>query len=91
MVPQVKKLIEFKHLNLGLIPQDLPKFDLIFLRYVLIYFDDHKKLSTLSNLIHLLKPGGYLILDPATSLKTKDSRVTPIRFNSQIIFKKNEI
>ena len=86
--PGVKKLIDFRHLNLGLIPADLPKFDLIFLRYVLIYFDEAKKVQTLSKIINHLKPGGYLILDPATSLRMKDDRVKPIRYKSQIIFKK---
>jgi two-component system, chemotaxis family, CheB/CheR fusion protein len=84
----LKDLLEFRHVNLEKIPIDFPKFDVILLRYVLIYFDDHKKQVALSKVINHLKPGGYLILDPATSLKVKDKSVKPLRYKSQTIFVK---
>jgi chemotaxis methyl-accepting protein methylase/chemotaxis response regulator CheB len=82
----LKNLIEFRQVNLGQVPMDFPKFDVILLRYVLIYFDDHKKQIALSKVINHLKPGGYLILDPATSLKVKQKSVKPLRYKSQTIF-----
>jgi chemotaxis protein methyltransferase CheR len=85
---KIRKLIRFKALNLLSIPTDFPSFDLIFLRYVLIYFDDEKKKTVLNSIINHLKTGGYLILDPATALKVKDKRVTSARYHSQTIFDK---
>jgi chemotaxis methyl-accepting protein methylase/chemotaxis response regulator CheB len=83
---KIRKLIRFKAINLLKIPPDFPSFDLIFLRYVLIYFDDETKKQVLNSIINHLKTGGYLILDPATALKVKDKRVTSARYHSQTIF-----
>ena len=83
---QLKKLIEFRQVNLGQIPLNFPQFDVILLRYVLIYFDEDKKQKALNKVIDKLKPGGYLILDPATSLKIKHPDIKQIRYKGQIIF-----
>ena len=86
IAPEVRRLIKFQAMNLFSKPTDFPSFDLIFLRYVLIYFDDDKKQKVLSSIIKNLKPNGYMILDPATSLKVRDDRVKPLKYKSQTIF-----
>ncbi len=43
-------------------------FDLIFLRNVLIYFDQQTQRSVLSKLVEYLRPGGYLFLGHSESL-----------------------
>ena len=60
---KVKKLIRFEKLNLLEASRKLlERFDLIFCRYVLIYFSDEVKKKVLTDLWKLLNPGGYLIL-----------------------------
>ena len=60
---KVKKLVKFEKLNLlGASQRLLERFDLIFCRYVLIYFSDEIKKKVLTDLWKLLNPGGYLIL-----------------------------
>ena len=60
---KVKKLVRFEKLNLLEASRKLlERFDLIFCRYVLIYFSDEVKKKVLTDLWKLLNPGGYLIL-----------------------------
>jgi len=60
---KVKKLVKFEKLNLLEASRKLlERFDLIFCRYVLIYFSDEVKKKVLTDLWKLLNPGGYLIL-----------------------------
>ena len=44
------------------------KFDLIFLRNVLIYFDDDTKQKVVDNVISQLKPGGYFFISHTENL-----------------------
>jgi chemotaxis protein methyltransferase CheR len=61
--------IKFKYFNLIKDKLDLPfKFDVIFLRNVLIYFDRPTVLMVCQNLGHYLKPNGHLVLGISESL-----------------------
>ncbi len=67
---KVKRLVKFQQLNLLEAGTKLfDKFDLIFCRYVLIYFSNEIKRKVLVDLWKLLNPGGYLILG-ATEIPT---------------------
>jgi len=67
---KVKKLVKFQKLNLLEAATRLSeRFDLIFCRYVLIYFSEEVKKRALIDLWKLLNPGGYLILG-ATEIPT---------------------
>lgn len=67
---KVKKMVKFQKLNLLEAATRLfEKFDIIFCRYVLIYFSDETKKKVLTDLWKLLNPGGYLILG-ATEIPT---------------------
>ncbi len=50
------------------LPPSLPKFDVIFLRNVLIYFDGPAKAAIVSRVLERLKPGGVLYTGHAESL-----------------------
>lgn len=70
---QVKKelrdKIEFKKINL-IEPYPLKEpFDLIFCRNVMIYFITETKRDIVERMVPLLKPGGYLIIGMAETLK----------------------
>lgn len=56
------KNIKFQTRNLIEEQNDLGKFDVIFLRNVLIYFNDETKEKIIKNVLKNLKTGGYLII-----------------------------
>ena len=63
--PEVKKMIEFKPVNLVEAWPDFPTLDIVFLRNVLIYFEDQTKRVILSRINKLLAPRGFLFLGGA--------------------------
>jgi len=65
--PAVKKLISFKQLNLlGDWPMKR-KFDIVFCRNVLIYFDNETKAKLVDRFVNILKPQGWLYLGHSES------------------------
>jgi len=64
----VRQMVTFKRLNL--LSDSLPeeRFDVIFCRNVLIYFDSTVKEEVVNKLNHALRPAGYLIVGGAESL-----------------------
>lgn len=66
--PEVKELTVFRKLNLL---KDYPfqkQFDVVFLRNVLIYFDNKEKEQAINRIYHTVKPGGYLIIGLSESM-----------------------
>ena len=59
---EVKRLVEFRELNLVQAWPAMPLFDVIFLRNVLIYFDVETKQKVLERMLGLLQPRGCLFL-----------------------------
>lgn len=55
------------------------KFDIIFCRNVLIYFQTHERAAVVRNLANALKPGGYLFIGHSESLLGCDPGLTYIR------------
>ncbi len=70
----IRKMIQFRELNLCSYWPIMPKMDIIFLRNVLIYFDVETKKEIFSKIRKLLKPDGYLFLGAAeTTLNLDDN------------------
>jgi chemotaxis protein methyltransferase CheR len=63
--PELKRGIEFKPMNLVQPWPTMPRFDFVFLRNVLIYFDRPTKQQILENVRKVLRPDGYLFLGAA--------------------------
>ena len=59
--PELRKIVSFQFHNLR-DPFPNGRFDLVFLRNVLMYFDTEMKLRVLENVTHALTPGGHLIV-----------------------------
>lgn len=59
---RVRRLIQFRELNLAQAWPRLPTCDLVFVRNVLIYFDVPTKRAILDKVRGLLRPDGYLFL-----------------------------
>ncbi len=76
--PHYKKMVKFKRHNLKE-NMTLMKFDCIFCRNVLIYFDNESKTHVIHNLYNALNDGGYLILGHAESLMRIKSNFKYVR------------
>jgi chemotaxis protein methyltransferase CheR len=65
VMPQLRRNVSFRLMNLTAPLPTMPPFDVIFLRNVLIYFDVATKKSVLRNVARLLRPDGWLFLGAA--------------------------
>ena len=66
--PVIRKRVKFEHGNLiGELPE-VGQFDVIFLRNVMIYFEQDTKQQVLSRLQNHLLPGGYFFISHTESL-----------------------
>lgn len=83
----VRERVEFLHLNLNACLPQLGKFDVIFLRNVMIYFDMPTKRAVVNRLIDQLRPGGYLCTGHAESLNDVTTR---LRHVTTAVYRKEE-
>jgi chemotaxis protein methyltransferase CheR len=73
---EVRNLVQFRHLNLIDPWPPMPAQDVIFLRNVLIYFNNETKQQILAKVRRILSPDGYLFLGGAeTTLNLDDGFV----------------
>ncbi|WP_323815213.1 protein-glutamate O-methyltransferase CheR [Cellvibrio sp. NN19] len=80
VVPSLRSRITFEQHNLLYARTKPEQFDVIFLRNVLIYFDNATKQKVIENMLQSLRPGGWLILGHCESLqglKVDISAVSP--------------
>jgi chemotaxis protein methyltransferase CheR len=72
----VRAMVDFREINLLAKWPPMPRFDVVVMRNVLIYFDAETKRSILSRLASVLQPDGYLFLGGAeTTVYLDDSFV----------------
>ncbi len=65
----LKRLITYRKLNLNNSPWPIhTKFDAIFCRNVMIYFDSPTQRRLVDNLVSMIRPGGYLVIGHSESL-----------------------
>ncbi len=77
---KLKKNISFKRINLmEKQDYDIGKFDLIFLRNMIIYFKDDDKKVIVENIIKHLNVGGYLFMGHSESLYRITDKVVQIQ------------
>jgi chemotaxis protein methyltransferase CheR len=77
--PEIRDVVRFARVNLvGEDWPDVPPFDLVFCRNVLIYFDRRGKISVVERLLGRLAPEGYLFLGHAESLGGFTTRARPV-------------
>lgn len=65
---KVRKHVTFNRHNLISDPMPIRRFDIIFCRNVMIYFDPPTRVTLLEKLYDVLKPNGFLIIGGAESL-----------------------
>ena len=77
---KLKRNISFKHINLMENKDfNIGKFDLIFLRNMIIYFNDDDKKIIVENIIKHLNVGGYLFMGHSESLYRITKKVVQIQ------------
>lgn len=67
--PDIRKMVQFKRFNLQDSPIGFGHVDVIFLRYVAIYFSEEFKRNLFARLARVLSPGGYLIIGAIETLR----------------------
>jgi chemotaxis protein methyltransferase CheR len=85
--PEIRRVVEFRPLNLLESYSLLGKFDIIFCRNVLIYFSGESKRDILERMHGSLKPGGYLILGASESLNGLPEKYEMVQCNPGIIYR----
>lgn len=83
---KLKKMISFRLLNLVDAFPFSKKFDIVFLRNVLIYFENDVKEEILRKIFEILKPQGFLIISLSESLVGIKHRFTQKKYS---IYKKS--
>ena len=69
IVPEIRSIITFSRINLSTTPFPMKgPMDIIFIRNVMIYFDDSVRKRLLAEASRLLKPGGYLMVGHSEGL-----------------------
>jgi chemotaxis protein methyltransferase CheR len=66
------------------------RFDIIFCRNVLIYFDDASRLAGADNLFRALNPGAFLCLGHSESMSRISERFVVRRFDDAIVYQRPE-
>ncbi|MEZ6103686.1 MAG: protein-glutamate O-methyltransferase CheR [Pirellulaceae bacterium] len=66
--PEIRRLIDFRKLNLFESFPYMAQHDIVFIRNVLIYFAKERKLEILKRVRRVLKPDGYLFLGGGETL-----------------------
>lgn len=79
VVPELRRLIEFRRLNFMDTEYGIQeKFDVIFCRNVIIYFDRPTQQSILEKITQQLRPRSYLFMGHAKTLHELDLPLTPV-------------
>lgn len=84
---EVKRMVEFRHLNLLQPWPIMPAFDLVFLRNVLIYFDVETKRQILKRVRSCLLPSGHLFLGTAETTINLDPKYQPVTHGNTVAYK----
>jgi chemotaxis protein methyltransferase CheR len=83
----IRERIDFRYLNLCGDWGNLPKMDIVFIRNVLIYFDNDTKKTILEKMLRVIKPGGHLFLGSGETPVGLEDRFQPADFSTSACFK----
>jgi len=84
---EVKKMVEFRPMNLIQPWPVLPPFDLIFIRNVMIYFDVETKKNILKKIGHCLLRHGCLFLGSAETTTNLDPDYQPVPYGKAVVYR----
>jgi chemotaxis protein methyltransferase CheR len=85
--PEIRKLVEFRQMNLIEMWPALPRIDVFFLRNVLIYFDVPTKQKILARVRQSLAPDGCLFLGAAETTMNIDDTFDRIQVGKAVFYR----
>jgi chemotaxis protein methyltransferase CheR len=85
--PDIRRLVEFREINLIHPWPSLPRMDVIFMRNVLIYLDADTKKNILGRVARLLDPEGYVLLGGAETTTTIDDSFESVLSGGAMCFR----
>ncbi len=92
IIPDLRESVKFTQVNLidtaSMAAQG--RFDVVFCRNVLIYFDDAARLGASHNLFTALNPGGFICLGHTESMARISDRFTVRRFPDAVVAQRPE-
>ncbi len=86
IVPEIKRRIMFREMNLMQSYTLLGKFDVIYCRNVLIYFSTKLKKDIMHRMSKALKPNGYLILGGSETISGYSDDFDLIKWKSGVVY-----
>ena len=84
---EVKRMVEFRPMNLIQPWPILPPLDLVFIRNVMIYFDVETKKTILRKIRDCLLPHGYLFLGTAETTINLDPHYQPVSHGKAVVYR----
>lgn len=84
----LKKIIQFRNLNLLEAQLYLGGFDVIFCRNMMIYFNQETKMKILEQFHYLLSEHGYLILGGSENIYSHSTKFESVTYGNTILYKK---
>jgi chemotaxis protein methyltransferase CheR len=69
VAPRIRGMCEFRYANLCVPPTQMPEFDLVMLRNVLLYFSQQDRRELFREIHRKVAPGGYLLLGNAEQVE----------------------
>ncbi len=84
---ELRRMVEFRPINLSGPWPELPPLDLILLRNVLIYFDVPTRQEILRKVRRVLQPDGYLLLGGAETTHNLDDAFAPVSIGSSSLYR----
>ena len=90
IIDDLRESVHFNAANLfdGATLSNLGRFDVIFCRNLLIYFDEESRLTAADNLHDRLVPGGYLCLGHSESMARISDRFDLVRLDDAIVYRR---
>ena len=75
---ELRERVRFEQVNLSQRLPDIGTFDVVFLRNVMIYFNNDTKREVVDRLVEKLVPGGYLLIGHSETLNGITDSVQPV-------------
>jgi chemotaxis protein methyltransferase CheR len=79
VAPAIRKNVTFKVFNLMDTITDKNKYDVIFCRNVMIYFNAETKINMVNKFYEAVKPEGYLMIGHAETIQRNQSRFSYVQ------------
>ncbi len=90
LIPDIQGAISFSKANVfdKQEMRELGKFDVIFSRNMLIYFDDASKKEVAMNFYNMLNPNGFIMLGHAEYMNRIVTVFNPVKYDKHIVYQK---